>query len=116
MNKAEAEMLDLGNESQRAGWVQETYLTGDTDALAAKANERFIARVTQLVNEAKQYESLDLPPGLPQIQPPEVESAAARAGGRQVAIGTNNDCGFTGIELRNRQVLPGRRFHEMHGH
>jgi peptidyl-dipeptidase A len=64
MNKAEAEMFDLGIEGQRAGWVQETYLNGDTDFLAAKANERFIARTTELVSEAKQYDSLDLPPDL----------------------------------------------------
>ena len=64
MDRAEAQMLDLGNELQRTGWVQETYLNGDTDVLAAKANERFIARTTELVNEAKQYESLDLPSDL----------------------------------------------------
>ena len=48
MNKAEADLLELGNESQRAGWVQETYLNVDTDALAAKAGERNIARVTRV--------------------------------------------------------------------
>jgi peptidyl-dipeptidase A len=30
MNKAQAELLDLNTIEARAGWVQETYITGDT--------------------------------------------------------------------------------------
>src|ERR1700735_4369921 len=30
MDKAEAELLELGNEGSRAGWIQETYITLDT--------------------------------------------------------------------------------------
>jgi peptidyl-dipeptidase A len=64
MDKAEAEMLELGIETQRVGWVQQTYITGDTDILAAKANDRLIARLTELVKESRQFDALDLAPDL----------------------------------------------------
>jgi peptidyl-dipeptidase A len=64
MAKAEQELLDLTNEGQRAGWIEETYITQDTEAEAAKANERLIARTTELVDESKKFEALDLPPEL----------------------------------------------------
>jgi peptidyl-dipeptidase A len=64
MDKAEAELLVLGNEASRAGWIQETYITQDTEAQAAKANERVIARTTELVDQSKQFETLDLPADL----------------------------------------------------
>ena len=49
MDKAEAELLALSNEGQQAGWVQETYITPDTEALSARALERAIGRTTELV-------------------------------------------------------------------
>src|SRR3954468_15123314 len=64
IEKAETELLGLIIESQRAGWVQETYITGDTEALVAKANERLIARATELVEESQRYAKLQLPPEL----------------------------------------------------
>ncbi len=64
MDKAEAELLVLANEAQRAAWVEETYINGDTEDLSAKANERLIARVTELVTQSRPFESLDLPPDL----------------------------------------------------
>jgi len=44
--------------------VQETYITDDTELLAADQNERVIARTTELIGEGKKYESLKLPPDL----------------------------------------------------
>ncbi len=64
MDKAEAELLALSNEGQQAGWVQETYITPDTEALSAKALERGIARATELVEQSKQFDALLLPPEL----------------------------------------------------
>jgi peptidyl-dipeptidase A len=40
---AEARLLELGNRQQRAGWVQSTYITEDTEKLAAEANKDLIA-------------------------------------------------------------------------
>jgi peptidyl-dipeptidase A len=64
MEKAETELLVLGNEAARAQWIQETYITQDTEAQSAKANERIIALSTELVDQSKQFEALDLPPDL----------------------------------------------------
>ena len=64
MDKAEAELLVLSNEGQQAGWVQETYITPDTEALSARALERSIARTTELVEQSKQFDALTLPPEL----------------------------------------------------
>lgn len=64
MDKAEAELLDLGNLAASAAWVQATYITDDSILVAAKEGERVIARQTELVNEAKRFEGLQLPPDL----------------------------------------------------
>jgi peptidyl-dipeptidase A len=61
MDKAEAELLVLSNEGQQAGWVQETYITPDTEALSARALGRAIARTTELVEQSRQFDSLSLP-------------------------------------------------------
>jgi peptidyl-dipeptidase A len=64
MERAEAELMGLAIETARAGWVEQTYITSDTEDLAAKANERFIGRTTELVNESRRFDGLDLPPDL----------------------------------------------------
>src|SRR3954453_5791237 len=61
MDRAEAELLALSNEGQQAGWVQETYITPDTEALSARALERAIGRATELVEQSKQFDALSLP-------------------------------------------------------
>jgi peptidyl-dipeptidase A len=64
MDKAEAEMLSLASHAQQSGWVEENFITGDTEALAARDNERLIARTTELVEQAKQFDGVDMPPDL----------------------------------------------------
>ena len=64
MDRAEAELLKLGTLQQRAGWVEETYITDDTELLSASQNEKVIARTTELIAEAKRFDSLNLPPDL----------------------------------------------------
>ena len=64
MDRAEAELLKMTVLQQRAGWVQETYITDDTELLSADQNERVIDRTTQLIEEAKKFESLNLPADL----------------------------------------------------
>ena len=49
---------------ERAEWVDETYITDDTDLLTAAENDRLIARTTELVDQAKQFSGLDLPADL----------------------------------------------------
>jgi peptidyl-dipeptidase A len=64
MAKAQTELKELAIEAQRAMWVQETYITTDTEQIAANANEKLIARTTELVNESKRFDGLTVPPEL----------------------------------------------------
>src|SRR5580658_3958967 len=64
MDRAEAELLKIGTLQQRASWIQETYITDDSELLAASENDRVIARTTELINEGKRFESLKLPADL----------------------------------------------------
>ena len=64
IDKAEAELLKLSIMAARAEWVDETYITDDTDILTAAENERLIARTTALVDQTKTFAALDLPADL----------------------------------------------------
>jgi peptidyl-dipeptidase A len=64
MDRAETELLKITVLGQRAEWVQETYITDDTELLSASQNERLIARTTELIDEGKRFESIPLPPDL----------------------------------------------------
>ena len=64
MTKVEAELLDLTNQGGQAQWLQETDITDDSEAIAAKANERLALRVNEDVIAARRFEGLTLPPDL----------------------------------------------------
>ena len=64
MDRAETQLFSASVESQRAGWVAETDITVDTEAIAAKANERIALLQNQLVLESRKFDSLTLPPTL----------------------------------------------------
>jgi peptidyl-dipeptidase A len=59
---AEAKLMELAVEASRAGWVQSTYITDDTEILAAKANERAINAGVEYAKKAVRYDNLKLPP------------------------------------------------------
>src|SRR5260370_42693189 len=58
MKKAEAQLEDLGIRAGRASWVQENFITDDTEALAAQAQEKFTAAATQLALDARRFDGL----------------------------------------------------------
>ncbi len=64
MNSAEAQLADLNVKVQRASWVQENFITEDTDAIAADAIDENTAVTTRLVEEARRFDGLALPPDL----------------------------------------------------
>src|SRR5580698_5565509 len=64
MKKAEAQLLDLGVRAGRASWVQENFITDDTETMSAQAAEKLTAVVTQLALDARRFEKLKLPPDL----------------------------------------------------
>ena len=58
---AEARLLALSVEGQRADWVKSTYITDDTEALAAKADERAINAAVELAKKSTRFDALTLP-------------------------------------------------------
>ncbi|HXP87531.1 MAG TPA: M2 family metallopeptidase [Bryobacteraceae bacterium] len=61
LDEAEQKSFDLGNESQQASWVQENFITDDTEAISAKSSQRAIDYSVQAAKEAKKYYGLQLP-------------------------------------------------------
>jgi peptidyl-dipeptidase A len=56
LDAAETRLNDLSVKGNRAGWVQETYITDDTEAISAAANENLLAAISELAAQAKQFE------------------------------------------------------------
>lgn len=57
---AEKRLTDLIIKTNRADWVRSTFITDDTEALSAEANENYIAAVKELAEAARRYDSLKL--------------------------------------------------------
>jgi peptidyl-dipeptidase A len=64
LERAEARLNELAVRSARASWVQSTYITVDTQQIAAEASEALIAATTELANEAAGFRDVRLPPDL----------------------------------------------------
>ena len=64
MNQAETQLADLSVRVNRASWVQENFITEDTQAIAADAIDQVTAVTTELVEKAKRFDGLNLPPDL----------------------------------------------------
>ena len=62
VDDAEKRLLDLWIKDQRAQWVHETFITDDTEQLAADADQAVTTTTAELAAEAKRYEKLNLPP------------------------------------------------------
>jgi len=60
-DKAEAELFAVSNSANRAEWVSETYITDDTEGIAAAANEHATAVAVRLAKEAAKFDGLALP-------------------------------------------------------
>lgn len=64
MDKVESTLLDLSTTAGRADWVHATYITSDTDALAAQHDERLIAATVAFAKQSTRFDKLSLPPAL----------------------------------------------------
>lgn len=62
LHDAEEKLSVLSTEAGRAGWVQSNFITFDTEALAALANERAISEGVRLAKGATRFDGLKLPP------------------------------------------------------
>src|ERR1700723_663140 len=58
---AEAKLLDLWIKSARASWVQNTYITDDTQRIGAHADLAVKTETAKLAAEARRFDGLQLP-------------------------------------------------------
>ncbi|HAT40377.1 MAG TPA: peptidyl-dipeptidase [Rheinheimera sp.] len=58
--KASEEMAALLIEAQRADWIANTYITEDTEALSAEANEKMTETVVRMANEAARFNGIEV--------------------------------------------------------
>jgi peptidyl-dipeptidase A len=61
LKRVDERLLDLGIESARAGWVQQNFITADTEALNARASRAFSEAVAAFAKEATRFNGLDVP-------------------------------------------------------
>ncbi len=61
IDQAEEHLLELSIAAERASWVQSTYITYDTEILAAAAQEKLISAAVAYATRATRFDGLDLP-------------------------------------------------------
>jgi peptidyl-dipeptidase A len=64
VDNANETLRKLGTVSAQAGWVQATYITGDTEALNARENQIFIDAVARLAKESVKFDDVEVPADL----------------------------------------------------
>ncbi|HXM98750.1 MAG TPA: M2 family metallopeptidase [Candidatus Dormibacteraeota bacterium] len=62
VSETEQKLFELGNKAQRAAWVQENFITDDTEQIGAEANEAANTYATEAAKKAHRYDGLKLPP------------------------------------------------------
>ena len=61
VGEAEARLKALAEEAGRAEWIKNTYITEDSEILAAQANQRAISAAVEFAKQATRFDGLDLP-------------------------------------------------------
>jgi peptidyl-dipeptidase A len=54
--------LRLGIEQSQASWVQQTFITDDTEAIAARANQAANEALTRFAKESTRFDKVEVPP------------------------------------------------------
>src|SRR5882762_4970113 len=62
LDEAEHRYLELTNKAQRAQWVQENFITDDTEEIGAEANQELNAFIAETSKKAHRFDGLKLPP------------------------------------------------------
>ena len=60
--EVDRELLKLINAANRAGWTQSTYITVDTETMAAEANEALVNATTRYAKEAARFDQVQVSP------------------------------------------------------
>src|SRR5580698_1080360 len=61
LDDADKRLFDLSLEANQAQWIQSTYITDDSEAVAARANERGISEAVHLAKGAVRFDKVKLP-------------------------------------------------------
>ncbi len=61
LDRAQSKLLELSVQDARADWVKSTFITYDTEILAAKADQDQIAATMQLAKESTRFSHLKMP-------------------------------------------------------
>ncbi len=61
IQEAEKQLAEMSVKANRAQWVQSNFITDDTEALAADANEQVIAATTKFALQARTFDGQKLP-------------------------------------------------------
>jgi peptidyl-dipeptidase A len=61
VGEVESRYLELSVATERANWVQSNFITEDTEALAAEANERRIVGILEMAQKATRFDGVKLP-------------------------------------------------------
>ncbi len=61
LDTANQTMLKLGILQNQADWIQQTFITADTEAVAARHNQEYIDAVARFAKEATRFDKIDLP-------------------------------------------------------
>jgi peptidyl-dipeptidase A len=62
LKQVDGELLKLGIKLSQAGWVQQNFITTDTEALSAAANQEFSEAVARFAKDAVRFSGVTLPP------------------------------------------------------
>src|SRR5579862_484127 len=101
INQAEARLNDIEVRAARASWVQENFITDDTEALSADGQDQLTAATTELIEQAKRFDGLQLPPDLARkflllrlsLTAPAPKDPALRKEMTQIAVSLDADYG-----------------------
>jgi len=113
MNKAEAQLADLNVKVNRATWVQENFITDDTEAMAADAIDEVAAVTGELVEQARRFDGLALSPELARkfmllklsLTAPAPKDAALRREMTEIGVSLSGDYGKGKYCRKNGECL-----------
>src|SRR5512146_751301 len=101
IRQVEKELNEIGVKANRAQWVQSNFITDDTEALAADANEQLIAVTTKYALQTPRFDGLKVSPELSRklmllklsLPMPAPNNAAERAELTKIATSLEADYG-----------------------
>ncbi len=64
LDDAQKKLFDLNLDASQADWIKSTYITDDSEAVAARADERAIAESVRLAKGAVAFDKVKLPPDM----------------------------------------------------